>query len=390
MGLAGPKNKQRLGLDPQNKAWVGDKSKFGYKMLQKMGWSEGTGLGLHGHGQTEHVKVRLKEDTLGVGAEKRSGDNWLENNSGFEELLKKLNSETNNSEGNDGVSSVKVEVEVREVRDVRKVGRLYHRQKFLRNKLVSNYDQKDLSMILGAIPGAAAEVSASPAPSSKESSPEATPTPPLDDDAAAKDVVGSLLTTAPTNVHDYFKMKMAALGLGRENTDATPSNEDRASLGLGAVENFATNPVDITEHAQATNAVPSSKSSSKKEKSSKRDKRKSDKKSSKRSESTDANKDLGQDAISDTLPAPKSQATDESASSKDKKRKRKEKEIGTDSVLTSECSLEPAPSSEKPKKKKRKGLESNEESDVTKSEKVDKKRKDKKSRESKKSKKNRT
>ncbi|KAI9002268.1 G-patch domain-containing protein [Gaertneriomyces semiglobifer] len=129
MGLAGPKNKQRLGLDPQNKAWVGDKSKFGYKMLQKMGWSEGTGLGLHGHGQTEHVKVRLKEDTLGVGAEKRSGDNWLENNSGFEELLKKLNSETNSNEGNEGVSSVKVEVEVREVRDVRKVGRLYHRQK---------------------------------------------------------------------------------------------------------------------------------------------------------------------------------------------------------------------------------------------------------------------
>ena len=42
-----------------------DKSKFGYKMLQKMGWSEGKGLGASEDGGLEHVKVKIKCDTTG-------------------------------------------------------------------------------------------------------------------------------------------------------------------------------------------------------------------------------------------------------------------------------------------------------------------------------------
>ena len=42
-----------------------DKSKFGYKMLQKMGWSEGKGLGAAEDGALEHVKVKMKCDTSG-------------------------------------------------------------------------------------------------------------------------------------------------------------------------------------------------------------------------------------------------------------------------------------------------------------------------------------
>jgi len=42
-----------------------DKSKFGYKMLQKMGWSEGKGLGALEDGELEHVKVMKKCDTSG-------------------------------------------------------------------------------------------------------------------------------------------------------------------------------------------------------------------------------------------------------------------------------------------------------------------------------------
>jgi hypothetical protein len=43
-----------------------DKGGFGFKMLQKMGWKEGTGLGLAGDGSTEHIKVTANKDSIGT------------------------------------------------------------------------------------------------------------------------------------------------------------------------------------------------------------------------------------------------------------------------------------------------------------------------------------
>ncbi|KAJ3406187.1 hypothetical protein HDV05_006126 [Chytridiales sp. JEL 0842] len=91
MGLAGPKNKQRISVDPQNKAWAEDKSKLGYKMLKSLGWSEGKGLGKHEDGNTSHVKVQTKQNTWGIGADKKTVENWLDNALGFESLLSNLN-----------------------------------------------------------------------------------------------------------------------------------------------------------------------------------------------------------------------------------------------------------------------------------------------------------
>lgn len=52
--------------NPDGHAWVHDKSKFGLKMLTKMGWSEGKGLGANEDGNTAHVKVKHKQDLLGM------------------------------------------------------------------------------------------------------------------------------------------------------------------------------------------------------------------------------------------------------------------------------------------------------------------------------------
>ncbi|KAJ3121413.1 PIN2/TERF1-interacting telomerase inhibitor 1 [Nowakowskiella sp. JEL0407] len=95
MGLAGPKTKQRIQVDPRNKSWSDDKSKFGFKMLSKMGWAEGKGLGLREDGQVDHIKVRLKIDSLGVGADKKTADNWLGNNDAFSTLLDGMNKRIN-------------------------------------------------------------------------------------------------------------------------------------------------------------------------------------------------------------------------------------------------------------------------------------------------------
>lgn len=42
-----------------------DSNKFGQKMLEKMGWSKGKGLGAKENGITEHVRVSYKNDSKG-------------------------------------------------------------------------------------------------------------------------------------------------------------------------------------------------------------------------------------------------------------------------------------------------------------------------------------
>jgi Pin2-interacting protein X1 len=60
-------------------------------MLTKMGWAPGKGLGANEDGNTEHVKVRLKDNNFGIGANKKNMDNWLDNTDAFSRLLADLN-----------------------------------------------------------------------------------------------------------------------------------------------------------------------------------------------------------------------------------------------------------------------------------------------------------
>ncbi|GAB1298999.1 PIN2/TERF1-interacting telomerase inhibitor 1 [Apodemus speciosus] len=62
------RRKQKWAVDPRNTAWSNDDSKFGQKMLEKMGWSKGKGLGAQEQGATEHIKVKVKNNHLGLGA----------------------------------------------------------------------------------------------------------------------------------------------------------------------------------------------------------------------------------------------------------------------------------------------------------------------------------
>jgi len=42
-----------------------DDSKFGQKMLEKMGWKKGEGIGRRGQGMKENIKIRWKLDNKG-------------------------------------------------------------------------------------------------------------------------------------------------------------------------------------------------------------------------------------------------------------------------------------------------------------------------------------
>jgi len=84
--------KMRQSADPNNTAWAKDTSRFGFQMLEKMGWKQGKGLGKEEQGLVDHVKVQQREGNIGIGAEKSTFVCWTVHRDNFEDLLKKLNS----------------------------------------------------------------------------------------------------------------------------------------------------------------------------------------------------------------------------------------------------------------------------------------------------------
>ncbi|TPX33534.1 hypothetical protein SeMB42_g07465 [Synchytrium endobioticum] len=158
MGLSEKKKKHRYGPNPQGSRWFQDKTKKGQKMLEKMGWKEGSGLGANEDGIKEHISVKFKSDRIGIGADKRSSENWLENTFAYSELLASLNKKMESgaiASGTDDAVEKSLQAGTTETEDAitestkAESGRLYHRKKFLRNKTVSKYQAADLCCILG-------------------------------------------------------------------------------------------------------------------------------------------------------------------------------------------------------------------------------------------------
>ena len=72
---------------------ITDKSSFGYKMMLKMGWSDGKGLGKELQGAAKHVTVTKKTDNSGLGTVKDDHGNmgWTAASASFNRVLSQLN-----------------------------------------------------------------------------------------------------------------------------------------------------------------------------------------------------------------------------------------------------------------------------------------------------------
>jgi len=79
----------QLAKDPRNTFWAGDKTKFGYLMMKKMGWTEGDGLGKNSQGMTSHVKPKATKERNGIGSDELKHD-WTSNNKDFNSVLANL------------------------------------------------------------------------------------------------------------------------------------------------------------------------------------------------------------------------------------------------------------------------------------------------------------
>ncbi|XP_068144396.1 LOW QUALITY PROTEIN: PIN2/TERF1-interacting telomerase inhibitor 1 [Drosophila tropicalis] len=238
--LAEPRRRKRYNLCPRGKALYEDDNRFGTKMLEKMGWSKGRGLGANEDGQQEFVRVRFKNDAEGLGFEARD-DQWTTHEEGFNGLLKALNGEASEGE-NAAPAPASEEDEARpafgfgfktneadpaptqknqlkekisgislEERSKESKARV-HYKKFTRGKDLSQYSEKDLANIFGK----------KATDDTEQTTKEATPPPPEKKDTDPNFAGVQTLSTG-LSVQDYFKHKMEAMkNRIKNNSNTTP------------------------------------------------------------------------------------------------------------------------------------------------------------------------
>ncbi|KAH8280472.1 hypothetical protein KR018_007932 [Drosophila ironensis] len=369
--LAEPRRRKRYNLCPRGKAlyegklsksnkssniflntsfdYFADDNRFGTKMLEKMGWEKGQGLGARKDGDLEFVRVRFKNDAEGLGYEARD-DQWTVHEEGFNGLLKTLNGgdpdedekKKNASDSEEEArpmgfgfkapepeeapskKKLKEKISGVSLEEKSKQSRArVHYKKFTRGKDLSQYSEKDLANIFGKKEVSAIET---PAVAVEEPQPEKEVNP---------NFGGVQTVSTGLSVSDYFKQKMEAMK-SRLKSGSNPSNNDE-QLPNDAVEEVEEEPVkkkkkkkDREVEEKPTEEEPNEQPAPKQKKK---------KKSKRPSEDEPAETEAQTQAAEETNP-PK----------RKKKKENKEKDIIPE---TEEVTEEPAP---KKKDKKNKGV----------------------------------
>ncbi|XP_051500597.1 PIN2/TERF1-interacting telomerase inhibitor 1-like [Myxocyprinus asiaticus] len=145
--LAEPRRKQKWSVDPRNSAWSNDESKFGQKMLERMGWSKGKGLGKSEQGSTEHIKVKVKNNSLGLGTSVNNEDNWIAHQDDFNQLLAELNNCHGQNQTNEPTQDHAQSFSLEEKSKTSK--KRVHYMKFTKGKDLSSRSETDLACIFG-------------------------------------------------------------------------------------------------------------------------------------------------------------------------------------------------------------------------------------------------
>eukprot|EP00056_Hartaetosiga_gracilis_P023007 m.34713 g.34713 ORF g.34713 m.34713 type:complete len:363 (-) comp9943_c0_seq1:111-1199(-) len=223
MGLSENRSKDKWSKDPRGMAWSKDESRFGFRMLESMGWSKGTGLGKTNKGAKTHVKVKTKSNFLGVGAGEDNDYNWLKTQDDFTDVLSALNHDAVEGDGKSAPAPKK---------SVQRKRLLYSR--FKQSKDMSAYSKEDLSCIIGTTtdkPTAKPlnhDLYGNNTLNEDESSDSAS-----DNEAKAdtdKDSnTGVLTITKKVSVADYFSARLAAKNNPSSSSTTSLSNGKRTA-----------------------------------------------------------------------------------------------------------------------------------------------------------------
>eukprot|EP00667_Euglena_gracilis_P018316 EG_transcript_19434 len=91
----------KVSADPNNVHWAKDKNRFGFMMLQKMGWKEGAGLGKNEQGTQDHIKVKQLPTGAGLGVATKEDLSWTVHKVAFEQILSKLSARSSTESDSD-------------------------------------------------------------------------------------------------------------------------------------------------------------------------------------------------------------------------------------------------------------------------------------------------
>uniref|UniRef100_A0A8C4ECJ1 PIN2 (TERF1) interacting telomerase inhibitor 1 n=1 Tax=Dicentrarchus labrax TaxID=13489 RepID=A0A8C4ECJ1_DICLA len=228
------RRKQKWSVDPRNSAWSKDESKFGQKMLERMGWSKGKGLGRSEQGSTDHIKVKVKNNNYGLGTSASYEDNWIAHQDDFNELLAQLN----NHHGQNNSTAPKAPPEEPKgfsLEEKSKTSRKrVHYMKFTKGKDLSSRTETDLNCIFGKRGRSAKEQEQESSSSDSQGEAEESFTPAsfeLDTESITKTVTSTL------NMQEYFAQRMAQLKKARGQAQSTaPSVEAETNETSGPSE----------------------------------------------------------------------------------------------------------------------------------------------------------
>nr|XP_061785239.1 PIN2/TERF1-interacting telomerase inhibitor 1-like [Nerophis lumbriciformis] len=214
--LAEPRRKQKWSIDPRNSTWSNDDSRFGQKMLERMGWSKGKGLGRNEQGATDHIKVKPKNDHNGVGGKESHEDNWITHQDDFNDLLAQLN----NCHGQKNTEPLPKEQNSFSLEEKSKTSKKrVHYMKFAKGKDLSSRSTTDLNCIFGK--------RAKNDTSTEQSNNAESQTP-----ASSCELDNT--TTSTLTMKDYFAKRMAQLKLARNQAAASSSVEDQTWVASSA------------------------------------------------------------------------------------------------------------------------------------------------------------
>ncbi|XP_070705296.1 PIN2/TERF1-interacting telomerase inhibitor 1 [Pempheris klunzingeri] len=224
--LAEPRRKQKWSVDPRNSTWSNDDSKFGQKMLERMGWSKGKGLGKTEQGSTDHIKVKVKNNNYGLGTSANYEDNWIAHQDDFNELLAQLN----NCHGqNSSTEPPPGEPKGFSLEEKSKTSRKrVHYMKFTKGKDLSSRTESDLNCIFGKRGRSAKdqEQESNSSESQDETEENFTPAPSeLDTESITKTV------TSTMTMQEYFAQRMAQLKNARGQAQTTAPSADVETSG---------------------------------------------------------------------------------------------------------------------------------------------------------------